>query len=76
MKHPKEITDWVNSHKGMRTPVHAPGKYKDYSTGRSSPCWGSHGGITVGGYKIAVCQPSPQRVGDTPVMFYDYIKLP
>lgn len=73
MKHPQEITDWLKSHKGFRTPVHAPGDFKTFATSKTAACWGNpSGGIKVGSYRLAVCQPSPRAKGDAAVMFYDY----
>lgn len=47
--------------------------FKDYSTSKSSACWGQpRGGIAVGEYKVAVCQPSPRTKGDAAFFLYDY----
>ncbi len=76
-KIPLPVTSWLYSHKGQRKPVYVPGQFESYAKSKTSACWGQPlGGMEVGdGYKIAVCQPSPQRVGVIPVMFYDFVKI-
>lgn len=75
MKIPKEIKNWLKSHKGHRKPVHADGFFNNYAYSRTSACWGQpQGGFIIGEYKIAICQPST-TAGGIPVMFYDFIKV-
>lgn len=72
-KIPREVLDWVNSHKGMRTARHEPGQFSAYATADCSACWGQPvGGTRVGNYMVAVCQPSPMSQYEAPMFYYDY----
>ena len=73
---PQEVTNWIDSHKGGRHPVYAPGSFEQYAFATTSDCWGQpKGGTSTGNFLIAVCQPTPDR-GGTPTIFYDYIPKP
>ncbi len=75
-KIPSIVLNWVNTHKGERHPVFAPGNFATYAESKSSACYKQPlGGIKIGNnYRVAVAQPSPQHVGDKAMFFYDYIK--
>ena len=73
---PKEVSDWVENHKGSRKPIHSPGYFKKWSVSKTSACWGQpNGGIVVGDYRIAVCQPTPRTEDCIPVLWFDFIKI-
>ena len=69
---PEEVRAWVDSHKGMRTPTHMPECFEAYSTSLSEERSGFPlGGTPVGGYLVAVCQPSPRDIGGD-LFLYDW----
>lgn len=72
------VRQWLKEHAGYRIPSRAEGYFENYSTSRTSCCWGTPlGGIKLdGGIKIAVCQPSAQHKGDPLMLYYDYIIQP
>lgn len=72
---PEIIRNWVQNHKGWRTAVYIEGAFENYANSRSSACWGQPiGGIKVGEYLVAVCQPSPRNKGDIGCFCYDFVK--
>ncbi len=74
---PAAVLSWVESHKGHRTPQHTPGAFQEYAQSKTAACWGQPlGGISIPGYKIAVCQPSPQSKGETAWLWYDFEQIP
>ncbi len=70
-----DVAAWLESHcPTFRNPIRAKGSFKNYSTSRTSDCWGQpQGGMKIEGTDIliAVCQPSFN--GDIGAYFYDYI---
>lgn len=71
----KHVAKWLNERKGSRVPVRSMGDFENFANSRTSCCWGQPlGGMKIDGTNllIAVCQPSIQRQGQVPVMFYDY----
>ena len=70
---PTEVTDWVNSHKGSRVPLHCAGQFQSWANSKTCSCWGQPaGGTVVGNYKVAVCQPSPRKKGDIAPFWFDF----
>ena len=71
---PPEVAAWVESHKGSRTPEYVEGKFESWSQSKTSACWGQPlGGIVVGKYRVAVCQPTPRGKGDPAPFWFDFI---
>lgn len=65
------IEDFLKSHFPNKTHVYDKGQFLNYSTSKSSCCWGINGFVHIQNtpYLIAVCQPT----NDLGVIFYDVV---
>ncbi len=67
--------DFLNVRAGARKLVHCPGDFQKFVESKASCCWGFNGpdGLVIeDGLHIAVCAPSVHKVGEKPVLYWDY----